>query len=432
MRDFSAAVGNYLNGVAALDAVRSVFFVSATALIWISDHPFYSLQGLTFGETERSAASTYVVFGAMAFLGLSLGWRNGSALRTLLIPSSILFGAWMVFNIVSSHNSGVSLIRFLLTASGMLLASSLLLVPKSRAELNQGLIIAALALLFLCYVGVALVPDLSTHTAKDIQEPHLAGDWRGTFGHKNAAGPMMAMLVFIGIYLTRCGAITTGPVITVLAALFLIFSGSKSSIALCIGVLLLAGIVKLFRSFAWRAMTCFVPLIIMNLLGVGTAVSPGLAEVAKHLPFDATYSGRDEVWKFSFDSLRGHVLTGYGYAAFWGSDPSTTKMTDEGSEWTVEAASSHNGYLDVTLTLGLPGLLLVLLICVVSPLKNFQIANLHGDDSFLADLFLQIWLLGIYLASTESFFLNRVDPSWLTFLIAVFGLHYLARFPFRA
>jgi O-antigen ligase len=107
-------------------------------------------------------------------------------------------------------------------------------------------------------------------------------------------------------------------------------------------------------------------------------------------------------------------------------------MTDEGSEWTVEAASSHNGYLDVTLTLGLPGLLLVLLICVVSPLKNFQIANLHGDDSFLADLFLQIWLLGIYLSSTESFFLNRVDPSWLTFLIAVFGLHYLARFPFRA
>src|SRR3979490_2592068 len=117
----------------------------------------------------------------MAFLGLSLGWRNGSALRTLLIPSSILFGAWMVLNIANSHNSGVSLIRFLLTASGMLLASSLLLVPKSRAELNQGLIIAALALLFLCYVGVALVPDLSTHTAQDIPGPPLPGAWRGTF-----------------------------------------------------------------------------------------------------------------------------------------------------------------------------------------------------------------------------------------------------------
>jgi hypothetical protein len=28
----------------------------------------------------------------------------------------------------------------------------------------------------------------------------------------------------------------------------------------------------------------------------------------------------------------------------------------------------------------------------------------------------------------ESFFLDRADPLWFTFLLAVFGLHYLARF----
>ena len=41
---------------------------------------------------------------------------------------------------------------------------------------------------------------------------------------------------------------------------------------------------------------------------------------------------------------------------------------------------------------------------------------------------LRIWLFGVYLASFESFFLDRADPIWFTFLIAVFGLHYLARF----
>ncbi len=39
-----------------------------------------------------------------------------------------------------------------------------------------------------------------------------------------------------------------------------------------------------------------------------------------------------------------------------------------------------------------------------------------------------IWLFGLYLSSLESFFLDRADPLWFTFLLAVFGLHYLARF----
>ena len=43
-------------------------------------------------------------------------------------------------------------------------------------------------------------------------------------------------------------------------------------------------------------------------------------------------------------------------------------------------------------------------------------------------LLLRIWLFGLYLSSMESFFLDRADPMWFTFLIAVFGLHYLARF----
>jgi hypothetical protein len=39
---------------------------------------------------------------------------------------------------------------------------------------------------------------------------------------------------------------------------------------------------------------------------------------------------------------------------------------------------------------------------------------------------------GVYLSSMESFFLDRADPLWFTFMVAVFGLHYLARFRARA
>ena len=55
-------------------------------------------------------------------------------------------------------------------------------------------------------------------------------------------------------------------------------------------------------------------------------------------------------------------------------------------------------------------------------------ATRSGNDDPLAKLFLRIWLFGIYLSSMESFLLDRADPVWFTFLIGVFGLHYLARF----
>lgn len=51
-----------------------------------------------------------------------------------------------------------------------------------------------------------------------------------------------------------------------------------------------------------------------------------------------------------------------------------------------------------------------------------------GEATPLGKMFLRIWMFGVYLASLESFFLDRADPVWFTFLIAVMGLHYLSRF----
>ena len=68
---------------------------------------------------------------------------------------------------------------------------------------------------------------------------------------------------------------------------------------------------------------------------------------------------------------------------------------------------------------------------VIVPLRNFQHADEGGNNGPLAMVLLRIWLFGLYLSSMESFFLDRADPLWFTFLLAVFGLHYLARFRAR-
>jgi O-antigen ligase len=81
--------------------------------------------------------------------------------------------------------------------------------------------------------------------------------------------------------------------------------------------------------------------------------------------------------------------------------------------------------------MGLPGLALLIAVLVIIPLKNFHAADRGGNTGPLAMALLRIWLFGLYLSSLESFFLDRADPTWFTFLLAVFGLHYLARFRVR-
>ena len=78
--------------------------------------------------------------------------------------------------------------------------------------------------------------------------------------------------------------------------------------------------------------------------------------------------------------------------------------------------------------MGLPGLALLIAVLVILPLRDFHAADRGGNNGPLTLAFLRLWLFGIYLAAFESFFLDRADPIWFTFLIAVFGLHYLARF----
>jgi O-antigen ligase len=164
----------------------------------------------------------------------------------------------------------------------------------------------------------------------------------------------------------------------------------------------------------------------MNLLTVGSVMSPALGGITRMLPVDPTFTGRSDIWEFALAAVAEKPIIGHGYAAFW--DDVTARQTAKGSEWAVTAAHSHNSYLDLAVTIGLPGLLLVVLIFVLAPLRNFQQTQAHNRSNALGKLFLTIWLFGLYFGTTETFLLERQNPVWFMFALAVAGLHFLARF----
>jgi O-antigen ligase len=411
-----------------MDVLRAATFIGTLLLVWVSLRPFIDLSDSQLKDLSTGNETlTYAAFGCLALLTVALAMRdNMRGLVTLLSPAFVLFGGWLFITVVLSLDPSTSIRRFALTASVIAVASTLMLLPKSQAELMRWFSVAALALLAICYLGILLAPNLSIHMVTDAQEPALAGNWRGPFGHKNGAAPVMVFLLFIGIYVARLGALLSGAAIIGLAGLFLLFSGGKSALALCLAVLLLTGLISVIKRFWLRAVICLTPLLTLNLLSVGTVVSDGLENIAKMLPFDTTFTGRTDIWGFALQALQQRLSTGYGFAAFWGS--SSIQDLPEGKEWAEFASHSHNGYLDTALAMGLPGLLLLIVVLVIGPLRNFQAADRGGNSGPLATMLLQIWLFGLYLSSMESFFLDRADPLWFTFLLAVFGLHYLARF----
>jgi len=414
-----------------MDVVRGATFVGALLLAWVSLHPFTDLSNVLLEDlTNGNETMTYAAFGGLALLMLWLVARdNWPGLMSLLSRGYLVLGGWIAVSVVLSIEPGTSIRRLALTGCVIVVTATLPLLARSTHELMRWFSVAALAFLIICYLGVLLVPHLSMHLATDAQEPALAGDWRGSFGHKNIAAAVMAMLVFIGVYVARAGGLISGLFITVLAGVFLFFTGGKSSLALCLLVLTLTTAAAFIPWLWMRAVMLLTPLLVLNMLSIGTVMSDTLAAIADKLPLDTSFTGRTDIWTFGIEAAQLKLWTGYGFSAFWGS--SAVKNLPEGMEWAATAAHSHNGYLDTTLTMGLPGLAILIAVLVIAPLLNFQIADREGNDRPLAMAMFRIWLFGIYLSSLESFYFDRDDPIWFTFLIAVFSLHYMARFRTR-
>src|ERR1700724_1013795 len=186
-----------------MDVVRATTFVGALLLDWISLRPFIDLGDTQIiDSTTGNEALTYAVFGCLAMLTIALSMRDDArGLATLLSPGYMLFGGWIVANVMLSLDPSTSIRRLALTTFVTAVAATLLLLPKTQHQLMRWISVAALALLAVCYLGILLVPHLSIHLATDAQEPALAGNWRGPFGHKNNAAGVMAMLLFFRLFL---------------------------------------------------------------------------------------------------------------------------------------------------------------------------------------------------------------------------------------
>jgi O-antigen ligase len=167
------------------------------------------------------------------------------------------------------------------------------------------------------------------------------------------------------------------------------------------------------------------PLVLFNLFSVGSVYFSGVGDIVNQILPDPSFTGRTSIWQFALDSLAARPVTGYGYAAFWGT-PQVVYGLSQPGVWAAEAAHAHNAYLNLAVAIGIPGLLLVLAWVGVLPVVDFLRQAGKSQDRWLAHFFLRVWLFGLYSSCFESTLFTQASKIWFIFMIAVYGLRYLS------
>jgi O-antigen ligase len=425
---FDAGLAELVHGLAALLSGLGLFLIVFTLIPFegaVTTDPNAVNEGNIINQVG------YLVLGAVYLFAMLLT-VDRRILARLVSPSWIAIFAIAYLSCLQSYDPAASARGLTLSLIAMIMVAGVLVLPRSERDFVNAGANAILLLILIDYAALFVAPDRAIHSAFG-DEPWHAGFWRGHLLHKNVSAPVFSILCMFGIYCLRAGAPLRGWAITLLAANFVLHTGSKTTI----GFLPIAiGLV-----FAGRAVRSPSLMILAHLamsalifgLTLGSIYSDTLLSITKALIDDPTFTGRDDIWKFASASIAERPWLGQGYASFWLSPVIMGMEANFEASWDVRGiVTGHNSYLDAVLMFGVPGGILMTALLFVKPLFDYIRAYRRPQARILADFCVMVVIFMTYNAMLESFVLHRADPMWLLTARAVFGLGLAGRMSMRA
>jgi O-antigen ligase len=408
----------WIGGWASLTLVATVLYV----LIGHSpyDHELV-FDSLTEGAI-LSPVNRYIWLGLLALAAPILIVRF-EALRPFaerLWPLLLLF-VWFAASTRWALDPAASQRRFFLYVVGLIICVAI------RAGLPDGRRIHA-ALAWACAIVIAI--DLGSWIvapAASMTELGLAA----IHTHKNTLGLVMLFsAIVIAPYAlwrpTRNGKLAWGSVFLA-GVVLLIASRSKTSIALFVVAGLLGPLLWALTGLRARLLWGLVAAAATALAaaGFGWLAWCALAGADPLGPIkQLTFTNRTDVWRFVLGEFARKPLSGVGFGSFWDIDPAVqpSKQTDL---WFAKPDAptneAHNGYLDLLVTTGLPGLagaLILLFRWIWGGLGLIRVARLaqtaRGRATAPYALFLGVFPLMFFIH-------NWMESSYFT-ADAAFGL----------
>lgn len=240
-----------------------------------------------------------------------------------------------------------------------------------------------------------------------------AGAWRGIFVHKNGFGRIVALgipLLFMLDLKRFILYISLG--LTGLAVVM-----SKSAGSLVITLVLLMSL-YIYRVFRLNYILMFLGLSFLTIFGLSLYVlsMQNSGFIFDLLGKDPTLTGRTDLWTLVWQMIQLRPWLGYGPGAFWNGLGGPSAYVVNAIGW--EAPHSHNGWLDLWLSLGLLGISTFVFGLGVNLFRSIQWARMTSGFDGLWPLILLTFML---ISSTSEAGLSE-GFIWLLFVALSFSM----------
>lgn len=398
----------------SIKVMRSVALLLIAFLLFSQTglHPF-AATGVFLTNSDGDYSKQAIVIGITVFM-LIVTWDKERAWRNVALPVPVLvLLAYCLLSVSWALAPDIAIRRLALTAISVWLCFrgvAVLGYARSLYVVRWVLIL----FLLLNYLTLIFTP-YGVHEFVLGDDTSIVGDWKGIMVHKNIAGGLCALTIILFAFDRRAFPPAACLVVLAFAGLFLFFTHSKTSMA-SLAIALPAGWAGAWlsgRSASARLLTS----VVLGLLCLQIA-SIYQGELIASLNDPHGFTGRSLIWRLLTDYASKHLWTGAGFGSFW-QVGRVSPIWDYDDDWVAQlAATGHNGYLDLLVTVGLPGLLLALVVLFATPvyrLWNNPRLSLPRRRMLLAT----ITFVAVHnLAESEIFDRMNLVHLFLTFAIA--------------
>lgn len=246
------------------------------------------------------------------------------------------------------------------------------------------------------------------------------GSWKGIFGQKNTFGIILMFLMTIRIskIMTNEGKINKLNILLIPIIFYLIIkTGSSTALIVTLIIFLLAIITIIFKVLS-KILLVTITAISFSFLGVLFLLVEVLnikGDLLKFFGRDSTLTGRTAIWETIQNIfISEKPILGYGFGLFWSSTSPYINQFQEIIKF--KTITSHNGYLDLVLDIGLFGAALILILLISTIIKSFMIFYKSPYDFNVLWMILLMISIVIYNFS-ESMILKENSLYW--FLIVL-------------
>ncbi|WP_375285512.1 O-antigen ligase family protein [Sphingomonas sp.] len=317
------------------------------------------------GGQGSQAYQVSLLFSCFIVLAAARPWNN--IRRLMILPISVaatLLWCWVSVSwSISPATSLRRIVQVTLSAYIIFLIVRQLGYARTLSLLRWSFALAIAASL----LTILIVPSIGVQEAGGEVDAGAANTWRGIFIDKNVAGAFAAATISLFVFDARQLPWKSRLGVILMASIFLVGTASKTAfgvevIALAVGLVL--------TRYRLRYRPILIPLLLLAVVAVVLGWSAFIEPFRAALYDPNAFTGRGPIWATLLRYLEQHWLLGAGFGSFWGvADSPALQIADVA--WVRDKVRiGHNGYLDLWVTIGLPGLLLAILTFLVLPIAR--------------------------------------------------------------